>query len=101
MRITLRRSHSIDPDELRRRAEARVSHYAEHFPHLHLAQHHTWVASHEARGHYRGASGRLALTPTSIEVEVDLPVFARLFRARIEAFVHAEIDRVLTVETLD
>lgn len=100
MRITLRRPHSIDRDELRRRAESRVAHYAATYPLLHLEAHYTWVAPFEARGTYRGASGCVRIMPTAIEVDLELPAFARLFRARIEHFVHAEIDCVLGLETM-
>ncbi len=95
MRVTLRRSHSLDPVELCRRANERVASYDGRHPHLALMKHHRWVNETEAVGDYGGGHGRVSFGPHEIVVDLELPLFARIFRGPIERFIEDEIDALL------
>lgn len=95
MKIELARPHALDLDDLRARIGARVEHYAARYPALDLPAHHRWVNDREVRGSYRGGDGVLRIGPAEVRLTLDLPFFARPFRARIEDFLKREADLML------
>lgn len=95
MKIELARPHALGLDELRARIDARVDHYAARYPALDLRAHHRWVSDREVRGSYRGGDGVLRIDAAEVRLTLDLPFFARPFRARIEDFLKREADLAL------
>lgn len=95
MKIEVTRPHALPPATLRERIAARVTHYAERHPALNLAAHYRWASDTEARGSYRGGDGALHIGPDEVRVTLQLPFFARPFRARIEDFLRREADLIL------
>lgn len=95
MKLEFTRAHALDLATLRARADARVQHYADRYPHLDLRSHFRWAGDREVRGSYRGGDGALHLGDREVRVTLDLPFFARPFKARIEDFVRRELDAAL------
>ena len=73
------------------RINARVEHYAGRYPALDLAKHYVWKSDRVAEGTYRGGSGLIILSDDRVRVELELPFFARVYKARIEEFVEREL----------
>ncbi len=90
MKLEFRRPHMVPPTELRARIEARVADYAARYPQHDIAAMHRWTSETTAVATYRGAEARLAFDAATITVELELPFFARPFRARIESFLADE-----------
>ena len=95
MKIEITRPHSLDLATLRARINARVAHYTERYPALNLAEHYRWTSEREARGSYRGGDGALSVDEREVRVTLNLPFFARPFRARVEDFLRREADQML------
>jgi hypothetical protein len=95
MKLELSRPHALDLPTLRARINARVEHYAQRHPALDLAHHYRWTGEREARGSYRGGDGSLRFDERELRVTLELPFFARAFRARIEDFLQREADALL------
>ncbi len=91
MKLEITQGHALDLATLKAHAQRRLEHYAERYPHLGLAEHFRWVSDRVASGSYKGGSGTLTLGEREVRVELDLPFFARPFRARIEDFVRREL----------
>ncbi|MFO0626474.1 MAG: polyhydroxyalkanoic acid system family protein [Polyangiales bacterium] len=95
MKRELSRPHALDLPTLRARITARVEHYTQRYPALNLAEHYRWVGEREARGSYRGGDGSLRLEERAVHLTLELPFFARPFRARIEEFLRREADQLV------
>ncbi len=91
MKLSFNQPHAVDLDALKAHAQRRLAHYAERYPHLGLAEHFRWVTDRSVSGSYKGGSGTLSVDEREIRVELDVPFFARPFRARIEDFVRREL----------
>ena len=92
MKLSFTQPHAVDLGTLKAHAQRRLTHYAERYPHLGLAEHFRWVTDRSVSGSYKGGSGTLSVDEREIRVELDVPFFARPFRGRIEDFVRRELD---------
>lgn len=95
MKLEFSRAHALDLATLKARIADRVRHYDEKHPRYALSEHYRWVGERDARGSYRGGEGAVHLGDTEVTITLELPFFARPFRARIEDFVRREFDAVL------
>lgn len=91
MKLEFTQAHALDLATLKARAAARIEHYNAAYPKLALAEHFHWDGDRVASGSYRGGSGSISLGEREVRVELDVPFFARPFRARIEDFVRREL----------
>ena len=91
MKLELAHPHSLDLATLKARAEARLEEYVVRYPHIPMREHFRWDGDRVVRGSYRGGDGTITLGDREVRVELDLPSFARPFRARIEDFVRREL----------
>lgn len=91
MKIAVTQPHALDLATLKARAEARLAHYMARYPHIPMREHFRWDGERVVRGSYRGGDGTLTLGDREVRVELEIPFFARPFRARIEAFVRREL----------
>ena len=98
MKIHLELAHSLDRGELKRRLEARADHWHEKKPALGVASAFRWTSEWRAEAHARGGTGWLEIGDSQVRLEVVLPFVARPFRARLEAFLRAEAEAVLSGE---
>lgn len=90
MKLEFRRGHASSVEALRERIDAQVALYAARYPQLDVGSHYRWTSPTSVEGSYRGAEGRLSFDGHSIAVTLDLPFFARPFKARIEDFLARE-----------
>lgn len=95
MKLEFTRAHALDLATLKARIADRVKYYDAKHPHFALSEHYRWVSEREARGSYRGGDGTVSLGEAEVRITLDLPFFARPFKARIEDFVRREFDAVL------
>lgn len=98
MKIELEFEHALPVEELRRRLDARANHWAEKRPALGIAGAYRWVSPTRAEGAARGGQGWVEITSTHVRLGGVLPFFARPFRERIEGFLRAEAECVLSGE---
>lgn len=98
MKLEFRGSHTLPLATIKERVEQRVAHYAERHPALHLSTLYRWEGERVVTASYRGATGRVTLGDRDARVDIELPFIARPFKAKIEAFITAEMDRVLAAE---
>ncbi len=91
MKLEFVQGHTRDVAALRTYAEARVAHYSGRHPSLSLGEHFRWVSDRVATGSYKGGTGTITLGDREVRVVLDLPFFARPFRARIESFIRSEL----------
>jgi hypothetical protein len=98
VKITLELAHDLDCGELKRRLEARAAHWHKKKPAFGVASAFRWTSEWRAEAHARGGVGWLEIDERQVRLEVALPFVARPFRARIEAFLRAEADAVLSGE---
>jgi hypothetical protein len=92
VKLTFTQPHTVDLVTLKAHAQQRLTHYAERYPHLGLAEHFRWVTDRSVSGSYKGGSGTLSVDEREIRVALEVPFFARPFRGRIEDFVRRELD---------
>lgn len=95
MKLEFARAHALDLATLKARIADRVRYYDEKHPRYALSEHYRWISEREARGSYRGGDGAVSLGESEVRITLDLPFFARPFRARIEDFIRREFDAVL------
>ncbi len=91
MKLEFSAPHALDLATLEARAEARLAHWDARRPELSLRDHFRRDGARTVRGHYRGGDGSLTLGEREVTVALELPFFARPFRARIEEFVRREL----------
>lgn len=98
MKLTFHATHALDLTTLKQRIGDRVRHLDTRYPQFEINKHYRWVSERVAEGEYRGGHGRVELGDDTIDAELELPFFARLFRARIESFVRRELAGVVAGE---
>lgn len=91
MKLEIAQDHALDLAILKARAEERLEHYAAKYPHIPMLEHFRWDGERVVRGSYRGGDGAITLGEREVRVVLDLPFFARPFRARIEDFIRREL----------
>lgn len=91
MKLEIAQDHALDLATLKARAEERLEHYAAKYPHIPMREHFRWDGERVVRGSYRGGDGAITLGEREVRVALDLPFFARPFRARIEDFIRKEL----------
>ncbi len=91
MKLDIAHPHALDLATLKARAEERLAHYTARYPHIPMREHFRWDGDRVVRGSYRGGDGTVTLGEREVRVELELPFFARPFRARIEDFVRREL----------
>jgi hypothetical protein len=91
VKLDIAHPHALDLATLKARAEERLAHYIDRYPHIPMREHFRWDGDRVVRGSYRGGDGTVTLGEREVRVELDLPFFARPFRARIEDFVRREL----------
>lgn len=96
MKITLDFAHTLERSELKRRLETRAAHWDRKKPALGVGSAFRWVSEWRAEAEARGGSGWMELGERQVRLEVELPFVARPFRARIEDFLRAEAEAVLS-----
>ncbi|MBL8683852.1 MAG: polyhydroxyalkanoic acid system family protein [Myxococcales bacterium] len=96
MKLVLDFTHTIERGELKRRLEARAAHWDRKKPELGVGSAFRWTSDWRAEASARGGSGWMELGERQVRLEVELPFVARPFRARIEAFLRAEAEAVLS-----
>lgn len=94
MKLEFVRRHDLDLDTLRAKVRERVAWYAQKYPQYDLASHHRWTSDRRVEGSYRGGHGVATLDEREARMTLDLPIFARIFRSKIEGFVERELDAV-------
>ena len=94
MKLEFRRSHGSSGEALRQRIDAQVALYAVRYPHFDVASLYRWTSPTSAEGSYRGAEGTLSFDAAQIAVVLELPFFARPFKAKIEDFLGREFETI-------
>ncbi len=89
------RTHALALDVVKQRAEARLATYVARYPQLDLPGHYRWTSERTVDGSYRGGTGTITLGDAKVIIALDLPFFARPFRARIESFIERELDAII------
>lgn len=95
MELVFTRAHTKDLATLKSLVSERVAHWATRYPQLDLASHYRWRDDRTATGAYRGGEGTVTLGEREVRVTLELPFFARPFKAKIEGFVNRELDDAL------
>lgn len=101
MKIELSFEHSLTPDEVRRRLDARAKYWAAAKPALGITNAYRWVSPTRAEVAARGGHGWIEITPHQVRLGGQLPFFALPFRARIEGFLRDEARLVLSQDLAD
>jgi hypothetical protein len=91
-------TNGIALTEIKKRVAERVAHLDRRYPRFEISTRYHWVSDRTAEGEYRGGKGRVTVGEETIDAELELPFFARPFRARIEAFVQRELAGMLAGE---
>jgi putative polyhydroxyalkanoate system protein len=92
--IDIRRAHSLDKDEAKRRAEALAKGMEEK---LGIRWH--WEGSQirfdAPSGAAKGATGTVHVNPSDVRVEVDLPFLLRAVKGTVESKITQKLDDLL------
>ena len=92
--IDIRRAHTLDKDEAKRRAEALAKGMEDK-----LGIRWQWdgdrIRFDAPGGAAKGATGTVSVEPTNIRVEVDLPFLLRAIKGTIEGKINQKIDDLL------
>ncbi len=84
-------TNELELSVLKKRISERVTHLDARYPRFEIPTRYRWLDDRTAEGEYRGGRGRVTVGARAIDAELELPFFARPFRARIEAFVQREL----------
>jgi hypothetical protein len=97
MRYTI--IHQEDQNTVRRAADAALSHYQERFPANHPEAVWTGPDQVEVSVQVKGVTlrGEVRLRPGVIELEMDVPLFLRVFRDRAVRLAESEVRKWLAV----
>ena len=93
--IDIRRAHTLDKEEAKRRAEALAKGLEEK---LGI----TWrwegdkIAFNAPSGAAKGASGTVHVEPTQVRVEVDLPFLLRAVKGTVESKIQQKLDDLIS-----
>jgi putative polyhydroxyalkanoate system protein len=92
--IDIRRSHTLDREEARSRAEALAKGMEEK-----LGIRWSWdgdrIRFDVPSGAAKGASGTVAVNPADVRVEVDLPLLLRAMKGMVESKINQKLDTLL------
>ena len=92
--IDIRRAHTLDKDEARRRAEELAKGMEEK---LGIRWH--WegdrIRFDVPSGAAKGASGTVSVEPKDVRVEVDLPLLLRAMKGMVESKINQKLDSLL------
>jgi putative polyhydroxyalkanoate system protein len=92
--IDIRRSHTLEKDEARRRAEALAKGMEEK---LGIRWH--WegdkIRFDAPSGAAKGATGTVYVDPTDVRVEVDLPFLLRAVKGTVESKINQKLDDLI------
>jgi len=92
--IDIRRAHSLDKEEAKRRAEALAKGMEEK-----LGIRWRWegdkIAFDAPSGAAKGASGTVHVEPKQVRVEVDLPFLLRAVKGTVESKINQKLDDLL------
>jgi len=92
--IDIRRAHSLDKDEAKRRAEALTKGLEEK-----LGIRWRWegdrIVFDAPSGAAKGASGTVHVEPKQVRVEVDLPFLLRAVKGTVESKINQKLDDLL------
>jgi putative polyhydroxyalkanoate system protein len=92
--IDISRSHTLDKDEARRRAEALARSMEEK-----LGIRWRWegqkIRFDAPSGAAKGTSGTVHVDPTDVRVEVDLPLLLRALKGTVESKINQKLDDLL------
>jgi putative polyhydroxyalkanoate system protein len=92
--IDIRRSHTLEKDEARKRAEALAKSMEEK---LGIRWH--WdgdrIRFDVPAGAAKGASGTVSVDPKDVRVEVDLPFLLRAVKGTVESKINQKLDELL------
>ena len=93
--IDIRRAHTLDKEEAKRRAEALAKGLEEK---LGISWH--WegdkIAFNAPSGAAKGASGTVHVEPTQVRVEVDLPFLLRAVKGTVESKIQQKLDDLIS-----
>jgi hypothetical protein len=95
MKLQFRAAHSLSVDDVRKRIEGRVAHYAAKYPKVPIRDSYRWRDDRTVVGSYRGGEGVVQIGEDEVLIDLELPFFARAFKGRIEDFMRKEADAVL------
>jgi putative polyhydroxyalkanoate system protein len=92
--IDIRRAHTLDKEEAKRRAEALAKGLEDK---LGIRWH--WegdrIAFDAPSGMAKGASGKVHVDPRDVRVEVDLPFLLRAVKGTVESKINQKLDDLL------
>ena len=92
--IDIRRSHTLDKDEARRRAEELAKGME-----AKLGIRWSWdgdrIRFDVPSGAAKGASGVVSVEPKDVRVEVDLPLLLRAMKGMVESKINQKLDTLL------
>jgi putative polyhydroxyalkanoate system protein len=92
--IDIRRAHTLDKDEARRRAEALAKGMEEK-----LGIRWSWdgdrIRFDAPSGAAKGATGTVSVDPAEVRVEVDLPFLLRAVKGTIESKINQKLDDLI------
>jgi putative polyhydroxyalkanoate system protein len=92
--IDIRRAHTLDKDEARRRAEALAKGMEEK-----LGIRWSWdgdrIRFDVPGGAAKGATGTVSVDPAEVRVEVDLPFLLRAVKGTIESKINQKLDDLI------
>ena len=92
--IDIRRSHTLDKDEAKRRAEALAKGMEEK-----LGIRWQWdgdrIRFDVPAGAAKGATGTVSVDPRDVRVEVDLPFLLRAVKGTVESKINQKLDDLL------
>jgi len=90
VKIELTRRHALGAAALHARLRRRFEHYAARYAALPLRESVTW-GDRVVRASYRGAGAELTVGDETVTARVELPLFARPLRERIERVLLREL----------
>lgn len=90
MKFEVIRPHALDAAALHARLRRRFEHYADRYQSLPLRESVVW-GDRTARASYRGAGAVLTVSDRTVTARVELPLFARPLRDRIERVLEREL----------
>lgn len=92
--IDIKRSHTLDKDEAKKRAEALAKGMEEK-----LGIRWSWEGDHikfdAPSGAAKGATGKVSVGATEVRVEVDLPFLLRAIKGTVESKINDKLDGLI------
>jgi putative polyhydroxyalkanoate system protein len=92
--IDIKRSHTFDKEEAKRRAEA-LARSMEDKLGIRWSWQEDCLRFDTPSGVAKGASGQVTVEPSNVRVEVDLPFLLRALKGTVESKINEKLDEVL------